>query len=77
MKISYAMRHMLQQVRDGCWWANGGGEPFMIGNTNRTAESLETRGLIRPCVDQTEARKTLRRAYELTPAGAEIVGYNL
>jgi hypothetical protein len=49
----------------------------MIGNTNRTAESLETRGLIRPCVDQTEARKTLRRAYELTPAGAEIVGYNL
>lgn len=67
--LTDTQRRMLNQVRHGHAWRKG--QPYQVGNTNRTAEALEARGLIVKAADQSEARKTLEWAWELTPAGRE------
>jgi len=67
--LTDAQRRMLNSVRHGHPVRKG--EPYQVGNTNRTAAGLEDRGLIVKCADQSRARKTLEWAWELTPAGRE------
>lgn len=69
--LSHSQLHMLGQVSRGyCIQPDSGPRrPFQIGNTNRTADALEARGMITPAEDQREARKTLSTAWELTALG--------
>jgi len=67
--LSEAQRRMLNNVRHGHVLRKG--EPYQVGNTNRTAAGLEALGLIVKAADQSVARRTLEWAWELTPAGRE------
>lgn len=66
-RLSDTQRTMLRRVGRG--HAIYPDRPYQIGNTNRTADNLERRGLIEMAPDQTEARKTLASAWVLTEAG--------
>jgi hypothetical protein len=65
--LSEAQRSMLNRVRHGHPVRKG--EPYQVGNTNRTADALERMGLIAKAADQSKARRTLEWAWLLTPAG--------
>lgn len=72
VELSMAMKEMLRKVQDGNPSYFGGGA-YQISNTNRTADALESRGLIERAADQSRARQTLCRAWVLTEAGRKAL----
>lgn len=70
--VSYPMRELLRKILAGRPDYMGGG-PYMLSNTNSTAEALEVRGLIERA-HSPEARRSLRFAWTITDAGRAELG---